>query len=104
MEIKVITQDWFETGMEGIDYCLHDPSKEGYAGLIQLEDGDHLTIPGKFKGYIKKVSRNPYGLNWHQDKWIKEEWVLLFFNEHEALYRKKQKSPVIYTPDFEFIL
>ena len=102
MERHLVTEAFLEQGMEGVDYCLYDESKEGYAGLTSLNNGDHLIIPKHFKGYIKKVG-NAYGLSWYQEGWDKQKWQSLFWKKHSVIYRAKQEKPSIYTQDFTFI-
>ena len=100
MRINAITQILYEQGMEGIGLCLYDPSKTGWAGHIDLKNGDYLEIPNKFKGYIKRTKTtpgNPY--KWCQEGWNKEDWYMLFYTEQPCVYRKNY-TKTIYTPEF----
>ena len=101
MERLVQTENFYEQGSEGSLWSLYDNSKSGYEGLIILQEGDWVNIIGSFKGYIKKQQQ--LTASWTQEGWDKLEWAMLFVEERPALYRAKQKKPVIYTTDFNFI-
>lgn len=45
---------FLEQGCEGAYWSVYDTTKEGYEGLITLEDGMKIRIPGKWEGTIKK--------------------------------------------------
>ena len=38
------TEAFCETGTEGTHWCLYDNTKNGYSGLVDIEEGDYLTI------------------------------------------------------------
>lgn len=49
VEFRGIGEAWYETGLEGIAWCLLKNASEGdasfeYENLIPLEDGDELTV------------------------------------------------------------
>ncbi|WP_207539664.1 hypothetical protein [Sabulicella rubraurantiaca] len=62
---------WFETGLEGIVWAVHEDGKAGYSGLNPLRDGDHLQILEAdgtliWEGTIdldREVNRRPYPFN-----------------------------------------
>lgn len=99
MEHKLKTEAFYETGMEGISWSLYDERKTGYDGLVTLDNGDWLHIPGKFKGYIKKVGGCI--TNWRQDGWDKNEWAELFFEEQDCFYREGHRE-TIYIKEFNY--
>src|SRR6185436_20243920 len=74
MENKIIGQldPFFETGTEGVIWCIYDDSKTGYDGLNPLHDGDHLFIYNKDKTLVLwsgkidfdwKTRLRPYPMN-----------------------------------------
>lgn len=36
--------DYFATGTEGVMWAIQDDRREGYGGLVMIDEGDHLTI------------------------------------------------------------
>lgn len=73
--MKVNLEAYFETGCEGTYWAVYDPTKTGYDGLIILEEGDKLVIPGKWEGIIEKdLTSNRAFYHWAAPFAIKEDW------------------------------
>lgn len=70
--MALITEAYFETGTEGVYYQLYDTSKQGYEGIVKLNNGDQLTI-----------FNDQGGLAWcgiinkdlHSQQFVKGRWV-----------------------------
>lgn len=53
--LKVNLEVYNEQGSEGAYWCVYDCTKEGYEGLITLDNGDRLIIPSvNFDALIDK--------------------------------------------------
>lgn len=95
-------EGFFETGTEGVIWSVYEDGKQGYDGLHDLEDGDHLKVwesaSGRtvFDGRIKfdwKIGYEKFPLNpscgqqaamgfWvHgiQEGFMPDDWARLFF-------------------------
>ena len=97
-------EPFFETGCEGIIWSLVEDGKQGYDGLHEIHEGDHLTVFGEnnevlFSGEISCDRRigwmeyplNPghgqpaalgYWIHWTQRGWQPDDWAKLFFHPY----------------------
>jgi hypothetical protein len=64
---KVKLQIYYEQGMEGVEWSAHDPTKEGWEGLIILNPGNYLIVNDIWEGTIKYN----YSIN---KIWVSEEF------------------------------
>lgn len=102
--IPVQLEMYFEQGMEGIEWAVYDNTKQGYDGLIVLNEGDYLEISNVWAGYIKydlescnschnyfnypRQMVEGYILNWLQKDVDPSLWLQWFRQELPAYYCK----------------
>lgn len=89
---KVQLQIYYELGMEGVEWSAHDYSKEGYEGLIILEDGAYLKIPNKWEGQIIY----DYSVN---KKWIKRYRELGYQGKYRRILEEASISTKRYSDE-----
>lgn len=99
-----VLEGFFETGSEGIMWCLIEDGKQGYEGVHFIEEGDRLIVYGEnnkvlFDGDIDcdyqigwtEYPKNPgygqpcalgYWIHWTQRGWQPDKWAKLFMYPH----------------------
>lgn len=110
--LKGFLFDWFETGLEGIEWAFQEKilGAAGYEGLNILEDGDILTVYNEenniiFKGTIKKIysfdkeykklikkTKTNLRFSWLQKDVDLFNWALMFRKQFNATLIKYERN------------
>ena len=99
---------FWETGTEGVHWCLYDTTKLGYDALINLNEGDYIQIKDTWSGCIIYDTESykqwyywarPYaaagdwkGLCNHFDHVWPEDWTLNDYKENAEQCFKQQMA------------